>query len=167
MRVRTETEADLASIRTVNEVTFETSAEADVVETLRDRGVTLVSLVAEVDGKLVGHILFSPVSLSEHAYLNVMGLGPMAVLPDYQHRGIGSALVRQGLNCCKDLGACAVVVVGHPKYYPRFGFVSAKQYSLRSEYDVPEDVFMVAELVVGALNGVSGLVRYDDAFAGV
>ena len=167
MRIRPETETDLASIRAVNEAAFETSAEANVVEALRNKGVPLVSLVAEVDGMLVGHILFSPVSLNEHAYLHVMGLGPMAVLPDYQRKGIGSALVRQGLKCCKDIGSCAVVVVGHPRYYPRFGFVSARRHLLRSEYDVPEDVFMAAELVAGALNGVSGLVRYDDAFAGV
>ena len=103
----------------------------------------------------------------EHADLNLMGLGPMAVMPDYQRKGVGSALVREGLKYCKDLGSCAVVVVGHPGYYPRFGFAPASQYSLRSEYDVPDDVFMVAELENGALTAASGLVRYDDAFAGV
>jgi putative acetyltransferase len=91
----------------------------------------------------------------------------MAVVPDYQRKGIGSALVRQGLTCCSDLGCCAVVVVGHPEYYSRFGFVSADRYALRCEYDVPADVFMVAELKAGALNEVSGLVRYDEAFASV
>lgn len=167
MRIRPETEADRAAVRAVNEAAFETPAEADLVETLRDKSVSLVSLVAEVDGEIVGHILFSPVSLNEHVHLNVMGLGPMAVVPGCQRKGIGSALVRQGLTCCKDLGSCAVVVVGHPEYYPRFGFAPAARYALRCEYDVPEEVFMVAELEAGALNGVSGLVRYDDAFAGV
>jgi putative acetyltransferase len=167
MRIRPETEADRAAVRAVNEAAFETSAEADLVEALRARSVALVSLVAEVDGKIVGHILFSPVSLKEHAHLNVKGLGPMAVMPDCQRKGVGSALVREGLACCKNLGSCAVVVVGHPEYYPRFGFAPASRYSLRSEYDVPDDVFMVAVLEDGALNSVSGLVRYDDAFAGV
>ena len=167
MRIRPETEADRAAVRAVNEAAFETSAEADLVEALHGKGVPLVSLVAEVDGKIVGHILFSPVSLSEHAHLKVMGLGPMAVVPDRQRKGIGSALVRQGLTSCKDSGSCAVVVVGHPEYYPRFGFAPAGRYSLRCEYDVPKDVFMVTELEAGALNGASGLVLYDDAFAGV
>ena len=167
MRIRAETEADRAAVRAVNEVAFDTPAEADLVEALHGKDVSLVSLVAEVDGKVVGHILFSPVLLTEHAHLNVMGLAPMAVAPDYQRKGIGSALVRQGLTRCKDLGCCAVVVVGHPEYYPRFGFRPADRYALRCEYDVPADVFMVAELEVGALSGASGLVRYDDAFASV
>jgi putative acetyltransferase len=167
MRIRPEIDADRAAVRAVNEAAFETPAEADLVEALHGKNVSLVSLVAEVDGKVVGHILLSPVSLTQHAYPNFMGLAPMAVLPDYQRKGIGSALVREGLGRCKDLGCCAVVVVGHAEYYPRFGFVPAGRYALRCEYDVPANVFMVAELEAGALNGVAGLVRYDDAFAGV
>ena len=167
MRIRPEAEADRGAVRAVNEAAFDTPAEADLVETLHGKGVPLVSLVAELDGKVVGHILFSPVSLEEHAHLNVMGLGPMAVIPAYQRKGVGSALVRQGLTRCKELGCCAVVVVGYPEYYPRFGFAPAGRYALRCEYDVTEDVFMVAELEAGALNGASGLVLYDEAFAGV
>ena len=159
MRVRPETDAHRAAVRAVNEAAFETPAEADLVEALRCRDVSLVSLVAEVEGRVVGHILFSPVSLAEHDDLNLAGLAPMAVVPDYQRKGIGSALVRQGLVRCKDLGFCAVVVVGHAEYYPRFGFVPADRYGLRCEYDVPADVFMVAELEVKALSGASGLVR--------
>jgi putative acetyltransferase len=166
MRIRSQTKADRVAVRAVNELAFETPAEADLVEALHGRDLSLVSLVAEVDGKVVGHILFSPVTLTEHSHLNFMGLAPMAVLPDYQRQGIGSALVRQGLTHCKDRGYRAVVVVGHAAYYPRFGFVPAGRYGLRCEYDVPADVFMVAELEAGALNGASGLVRYDDAFAG-
>lgn len=167
MRIRPESEADRAAVRAVNEAAFETATEADLVEALHRKDVSLISLVAEVDGRVVGHILFSPVSLAERADLNLMGLAPMAVVPDHQRNGIGSALVRQGLERCKDLGSRAVVVVGHAEYYPRFGFVPADRYALRCEYDVPADVFMVAELETGALNGVSGLIRYDDAFAGV
>ena len=167
MRVRPETEADRVAVRAVNEAAFETPAEADLVEALRGSGVSLVSLVAEADGEIIGHILLSPVSLNDHANLNLMGLGPMAVVPDRQRKGVGSALVRQGLVCCKDLGARAVFVVGHPEYYPRFGFAPASRHALRCEYDVPEDVFMVAELEAGALNGAHGVVRYHDAFAGV
>ena len=167
MRIRPEAQADSAAVRSVNVAAFETPAEADLVEALHRKDMSLVALVAEADGRIVGHILFSPVSLAEHANLNLMGLAPMAVAPDYQRKGIGSALVREGLARCKDLGCRAVVVVGHAEYYPRFGFVPAHRFALRCEYDVPADVFMVAELEAGALNGASGLVRYDDAFAGV
>jgi putative acetyltransferase len=167
MRIRPETEADRAAVREVNEAAFETPAEADLVEVLHDKGVSVVSLVAEVDGEVVGHILFSRVSLSGHAQLNLVGLAPMAVRPGHQRKGIGSALVRQGLRHCKECGCCAVVVVGHPQYYPRFGFAPADRFALRCEYDVPSDVFMVAELEAGALRNASGLVRYDDAFGSV
>jgi putative acetyltransferase len=167
MRIRPEAKGDGAAVRAVNEAAFETSAEADLVEALHRKGVSLVSLVAEVDSEVVGHILFSAVTLVDHIGLRVGGLGPMAVLPAYQRKGVGAALVRAGLARCKDLGCCAVVVVGHPEYYPRFGFVPAHRYALRCEYDVPAEVFMVAELEAGALNAASGLVRYDDVFAGV
>ena len=94
-----------------------------------------------------------------------MGLGPMAVVPHHQNNGIGSALVREGLKRCKELGCHAVVVIGHPEYYPRFGFVPATTYAIRSEFEVPENVFMIAELDAGALRGVSGSIRYDEAFS--
>ena len=167
MRIRPESEADRAAIRTVNEAAFDTSAEADLVDVLRAKSAQLVSLVAEIDDTVVGHILFSRVSLTEQPHLRVMGLGPMAVAPDHRRQGVGSALVREGLKRCRQLGCDAVFVIGHPKYYPRFGFVPAARYAMRSEYEVPEDVFMVAELAVGALRGATGLVRYDEAFASV
>ncbi len=167
MRIRPEAEADRAAVRAVNEAAFETPAEADLVEALHRKNLSLVSLVAEVDDTIVGHILFSPVSLADRADLNIMGLAPMAVAPGYQRKGIGSALVRSGLTCCKSLGCHAVVVVGHPEFYPRFGFVPAGRYALRCEYDVPANVFMVAELEAGSLDHASGVVRYDAAFAGV
>jgi GNAT superfamily N-acetyltransferase len=100
MRFRPETEADRAAVRAVNEATFETPAEADLVEALRRSGVSLVSLVAEVNLEIIGHILFSPVWLNDHANLNLMGLGPMAVMPDQQRKGVGSELVRRGY--CQD-----------------------------------------------------------------
>lgn len=96
--------------------------------------------------------------------LDLMGLAPMAVLTEHQRRGVGSALVREGLLRCKQLGRQAVVVVGHPEYYPRFGFVPASRYGIRCEYDVPDDVFMIVELVPGALRGAAGVVHYDEAF---
>jgi putative acetyltransferase len=166
MRVRPETDADRASVRAVNEAAFGSPAEADIVAALRAKGVELVSLVADVDGIVVGHVLFSRVSLAGHDELKLMGLGPLAVLPMYQRKGIGSALVREGLSRCRQLGARAVAVVGHPQYYPRFGFVAASSFGIRCKYDVPADVFMLAELESGALAGASGLLLYDEAFDG-
>lgn len=167
MRIRAETHADHVAVRVVNEAAFGTAAEADLVEALRDKLTRFVPLVADADGAIVGHILFSPVALEGHPALDVMGLGPMAVVPQQQRSGIGSALVRGGLRRCKQLGCRAVVVVGHPEFYPRFGFVPASRYALRCEYDVPDDVFMAVELDPGALENASGLVRYDAAFASV
>ncbi len=94
-----------------------------------------------------------------------MGLAPMAVIPSCQRNGIGSALVRAGLDQCRQLGYGAVVVLGHPEYYPRFGFTPAGQFGLRSEYDVPEEVFVALELDAGFLSGASGTVKYDPAFS--
>jgi putative acetyltransferase len=167
MRIRTEDEADRAAIHAVNRAAFGTSVEANLVDVLRRKAPQFVSLVAEVDDAIVGHIVFSKVWLTGRDDLSIVGLGPMAVAPDYQRKGIGSALVRAGLTGCKQLGSQAVVVLGHAEYYPRFGFAPAIRYAIRCEYDVPDDVFMVAELESGVLRGVSGVVRYDEAFAAV
>lgn len=151
----------------VNVSAFETPAEASLVDALREQAQPLVSLVAEDDGAIVGHILFSPVSLSGHPALRIMGLGPMAVAPEHQRKGIGSALVRAGLERCKQRDFGAVVVLGHPAYYPRFGFSSSARFGLGCEYDVPEEVFMVVELQPGFLRGASGKVMYHAAFSNV
>jgi putative acetyltransferase len=96
-----------------------------------------------------------------------MGLAPMAVLPEYQKQGVGSSLVRDGLVEVHRTGFNIVVVLGHPDYYPRFGFFPASQMQLRSEYPVPNEVFMVIELEPGALKGKHGLVKYHPEFARV
>ena len=133
MRVRPEKSADHVAVHAVNEAAFEGPLEADLVDALREKDVYLISLVAEIDGEVVGHILFSPVAITGRPHLNVMGLGPMAVAPEYQGGGIGAALVREGLERCKAAQCQAVVVVGHPEYYPRFGFVPAVRYALRED----------------------------------
>jgi putative acetyltransferase len=166
MRIRPEDPHDRAAVHAVNEAAFETSAEADLVDALRGKAQPLVSLVAEIAGLVVGHILFSPVTLAGQSGHMLMGLGPMAVIPQHQRQGIGSALVREGLKRCAALGCEAVVVLGHPAYYPRFGFVPASRYGISSEYDVPDDVFMIMELQPGSLWDVSGEVSYDEAFRG-
>jgi putative acetyltransferase len=167
MSIRVEAESDRGGVRAVNLAAFDSPAEADLVEALRQQAQPFVSLVAEQDGVVVGHVMFSPVSLSNNTDLKVMGLGPMAVAPANQKGGIGSALVRAGLAECKNRGFVAVVVLGHPKYYPRFGFSPASQFEIYSEYDVPDDVFMAMELQPKALSEGSGVVRYHTAFNNV
>ena len=165
MIIRDERPGDADSIRAVNLAAFETSTEADLVDALRQRATPLISLVAEDDGSIVGHVLFSPVTLVSQPEVALMGLAPMAVVPASQRQGTGSMLAHEGLERCRRLDAAAVVVIGHPEYYRRFGFVPAVRRSLRSEYDVPEEFFMVRELRDGALNGLSGTIRYHPVFA--
>lgn len=167
MLIREERPEDIAAIHRINASAFDTETEASLVDALRAQGAVIVSLVAEEQGELVGHILFSPVSFSSERRIPVAGLAPMAVQPKWQNRGIGSALVRAGISHCQQLGYEAIVVLGHPHYYPRFGFVPSVKYGIRSEYDVPDEVFMVLELKPDALKDVTGVVRYHPAFAGV
>ncbi|MGH7367544.1 MAG: GNAT family N-acetyltransferase [Candidatus Rokuibacteriota bacterium] len=165
MRIRAEQAGDQAAVRAVNVAAFETPAEANLVDALRAQARPVVSLVAESAGAIVGHVMFSPVVLPGHPALTLMGLGPMAVAPARQRVGVGSALVRAGLAECRRLDADAVVVLGHPAYYPRFGFAAGVRFGLGCEYDVPAEAFMVLELRPGALRGAAGTAQYHVAFA--
>lgn len=153
-------------MREVNERAFEQRSEADLVEAVRRIAETHLSFVAEDDGRVVGHILFSPVHIepSFNRNLRLLGLAPMAVLPERQRQGIGAALVRKGLRACRKSGCHAVFVLGHPDYYPRFGFEPAQNWGLRTEYDAPTEAFMALELVHGSLEGMRGTVTYNTAF---
>lgn len=167
MNVRAERPEDRSAVRAVNLAAFDTATEANLVDALRDQARPIISLVAETDAEVIGHILFSPVTMDGHAELRLMGLAPMAVLPEHQNTGIGTALVHAGLKCCEDLGFGAVVVLGHPSYYPRFGFVPSGRFGIISEYDVPPETFMVLELQTGYLRGINGTVLYHGAFKDV
>lgn len=167
MLIRSERDNDKTAIYNVNVAAFETPAEADLVDALREQAQPIVSLIAEDGEAIVGHIMFSPVSLSIAPKLKVMGLAPMAVAPGYRRRGIGLALVRAGLERCREMGFGAVVVLGHPEYYPRFGFSPASRFALHCEYEVPEEAFMAMELQPGALDGKAGVVKYHAAFGSV
>ena len=165
MLVRAEKESDREAVFTLHASAFETSAEARLVDALREQAQPIVSLVAEDKGIVHGHIMFSPVSLSGNTDSKMMGLAPMAVALESQRKGIGSALVRAGLDECRQLGIAAVVVLGYPDYYVRFGFVSSRRFGIESEYDVPEDVFMALELRPGSLTGKAGTIAYHGAFS--
>jgi putative acetyltransferase len=167
MLIRTEQECDHANVRALNEAAFPSAAEAGLVDALREQASPIISLVMENDETISGHIMFSPVSVKGVDTPLMMGLAPMAVAPAFQGTGIGSQLVQAGLEKCRRIGAVAVVVLGHPGYYPRFGFQPSTVFALKSEYDVPADVFMAQELVPGALQEISGTIQYHPAFAGL
>jgi putative acetyltransferase len=154
---------DLSAIRSVNEAAFESSVEADLIDKLRSNGDVLISLVAESDNKFVGHILFSRMWIETPSGLvPAVALAPMAVLPEYQRRGIGGLLIRQGLDSLRAQGEKIVIVVGHATYYPQFGFSSDRTRGLESPF--PAEAFMAMELASGALDGVRGRVVYPAAF---
>ena len=145
--IRSETSADVSAIAEVTVAAFTTLAisnhtEQFIIAALRAGKALTVSLVAEVDGRIVGHIAFSPVTISDGSQ-NWYGLGPVSVLPECQRRGIGSALIREGLSCLKDLGARGCCLVGHPEYYKRFGFQNIRGLVLEG---VPEEVFFTLSL---------------------
>lgn len=167
MLIRAEMEADWDAVHALNTAAFEQQTEANLVNILREQAIPIVSLVAEDEGRIVGHILFSPVTLTGHPEAKMMGLAPMAVAPDRQNTGIGSALVRSGLAACQVFEMGAVVVLGHPQYYPRFGFVPSTRFGITCEYEVPEEVFMALELQPGYLQEKAGMVRYNAAFGAV
>ena len=167
MRVREEEKRDRDSVHALNVAAFETPAEANLVDALREQARPVLSLVAEEAAGIVGHIMFSPVSLTGQADRRIMGLAPMAVAPEHQRKGIGSALVRAGLERCRDLGFGAVVVLGHPSFYPRFGFQPAARFGVACEYDAPTEAFMLIELVPGYMRGVAGTARFHPAFESV
>jgi putative acetyltransferase len=168
MRVRLEEQQDFDAIRRVNFAAFGRQDEGRLVDALRTSGAIICSLVAEEEGQIVGHVLFSPVTLyTDSDQLEGAGLGPVAVLPAFQRQGVGEALIRAGLADCRDAGFGFAVVLGHPSYYPRFGFRPSRPLGIRWEHNAPEEAFMVMELRPGALSGLSGTVRYQPEFADV
>jgi putative acetyltransferase len=160
--VRPERAIDAAAIGEVLTASFPTDAEVRLVELLREAGHLPVSLVAEVDGAVVGHVAFSPVSTGDGAV--GVGLAPVAVLPGHRRHGIAAALVTAGLSACASLGYGWAVVLGDPSYYSRFGFDAAMKSGLVDEYDGGE-AFQAAALTGGAIPAGGGLVRYGPEFA--
>ena len=173
LSVRDEGPDDVTAIRAVVARAFGRDAEADLIDLLRRASAATVSLVAvqpAADARrpvdtVIGHILFSPITVDGTPSARAVGLAPLAVGPAHQRRGAGTALVEAGLARCRRLNVNLVVVLGHPQYYPRFGFQPGHQLGLTCEYDVPPEVFMALELTPGRLASVSGVARYHAAFA--
>jgi putative acetyltransferase len=168
--IRSERDSDHPAISEVICLAFGRQAEASLVENLRQTPnyKTELSLVAIENNQIVGHILFSEASLeSPKGCESILTLAPLAVHPDYQNQGIGSYLVRYGLNACRNLGYDAVVVLGHADYYPRFGFSPTIKKGIYAPFEVPEEAFMVIELSPGCLNNMSGVVNFPPQFDGV
>ena len=164
--IREEQPDDVAAIRRVNEEAFGRPEEADVVDTLRRTAEGLLSLVALADDQVVGHILFSPATVEgDGGVVRGMGLAPMAVLPDHQRQGLGTELVRTGLEILRGTPCPFIIVLGHADYYPRFGFERASTCGIRSQWDgVPDNAFMILVLDEAAMRGATGVARYAEAF---
>ena len=162
IEIREERAGDIPEIRTVNQHAFEQDQEGNIVEALRSNGAVLLSLVAMLDRRVVGHILYSPVSLG---CVNGAALGPMAVLPQHQRQGIGSRLIEEGNRRLKESGCPFIIVVGHPNFYPRFGFVPASTRGISCEWEIPDEAFMVLTLDDARMSGASGLAQYRPEFS--
>ena len=168
MIIRLEEPADVAAIRCVNEQAFGGSAEANAIDQLRDRGAAMLSLVAVIDDRVVGHLLFTPITIetADRSWPG-LGLAPLSVLPEFQRQGIGTALLNAGLEECRRLGHERIIVLGHPAYYPRFGFERASRYGIRFEFAAPDEACLILALRPGALDGVSGVAKYQPEWNGV
>lgn len=172
VHIRKEKAEDIEAIRGVVERAFDGTDEVILVDRLREAGKATISLVATEDSRVIGHILFSPVTLEStgdaisDTPLAAIGLAPLAVLPEFQNHGVGSFLTNAGLEECRKAGYQCVVVLGHPHYYPRFGFVPSVRYHIKSEFDVSDETFMVLELTENALDNRAGIVKYQPEFSG-
>ncbi|MGD8437204.1 MAG: N-acetyltransferase [Syntrophobacterales bacterium] len=166
VEIRKEQPQDIQIIHQVNTRTFGQLLEADLVDRLRRNCNDLLSLVAVAGNEIVGHILFSPITVEgEETTAEGMALAPMAVLPEYQRQGIGSKLVRAGIAILASSDCAFVIVLGHADYYPRFGFEPASSYGVRCEWEVPDDAFMILVFKESGMQGISGVARYRPEFA--
>ena len=168
--IRPEKPQDIEVIHEVNVLAFGRDNEALLVDALRRSAAFIpeLSLVAEEDGQVIGHILFSRIRIvGRDKCFPALALAPMAVRPDRQRRGIGSALVQMGLEEAFELGHAVAIVLGHPQFYPRFGFRPAADIGIQAPFEVPARAFMVCVLDPDALVGFAGVVEYPVEFSGV
>lgn len=166
MIIRQEDPRDIKYIHALNELAFGQSQEANIINKLRINCDNLLSLVAVENEKIVGHILFSPATIEgQHGVMKGMGLAPMAVLPEMQRKGIGTQLVKAGIENLRKKQCPFVIVLGHSEYYPRFGFERASLYEIKCQWEgIPDEAFMIFWLDKATMNTVSGLAKYRDEF---
>jgi len=164
IEIREERPDDIEAIRNVNKRAFGHDQEGNIVDALRSNGAALLSLVATLNGQVVGHIMYSPIVVGD---VTGAALGPMAVLPEHQREGIGGKLIEVGTRKLKGAGYPFIIVLGHANYYPRFGFEPATSFSVKCEWDVPSDVFMLLVLDQTKMEGISGLAKYRHEFSSV
>lgn len=162
MIIRVEKSKDHQAVYALNRAAFGGEDEAKLVNNLRS-DPSYISLVAESNGAVIGHIAFSAVTLNDEP-TSYVGLAPMSVIPDVQRRGIGGSLIEAGIEACSATGAEAVFVLGHPSYYPKFGFIPAKPRGFTCIYPDSEEAFMILEIVPGSLNDKNGMIKYASAF---
>jgi len=168
LTIKQEQKGDCHAVYAVNTEAFGRESEARLVDLLRkDRAfIPELSLIAESNNRIVGHILFTKIDIVDEGGKShtSLALAPVAVLPGDQQQGIGAMLINTGLTIAKSMGYRSVIVLGHEHYYPKFGFAPASTWSIKPPFDVPDEVFMALELVPDGLNGVSGVVRYAEPF---
>jgi putative acetyltransferase len=164
IETRREQASDIPAIRDLNKRAFAQDQEANIIDALRANGAARLSLVATLEDRVIGHIMYSPLEVGP---MTGAGLGPMAVLPEHQHQGVGSKLIESGNQQLREAGCPFIVVVGHADYYPRFGFRPARPLGITCEWDVPDDVFLLLMLDPGKMQGVSGMAKYRREFSTV
>jgi len=165
INIRSETKDDFNTITQINDLAFGGKNEGELIINLRKTKdyITELSLVGLVDDRILGHILFYPITIESinNTFPTItLALAPMSVHPDYQRKSIGIQLVKNGLQRCKDMHFDSVIVLGHPDYYPRFGFKPASRWNIYSDSEVPDEAFMALELEENSLAGKSGKVVY-------
>lgn len=164
--IRKEEEKDYKNIYELNKLAFGQENESKLVEKIR-RGNSFIpelSLVAEINSRIVGHILFSKIKIIGSSIFETLALAPMAVIPEFQRQGVGSKLIKKGMQTAKELGFDSIIVLGHKDYYPKFGFRRASEWNIQCPFKVLDEVFMAIELTDGALENKAGTVKYPDEF---
>jgi predicted N-acetyltransferase YhbS len=164
--IRQETASDYKKVYEINKRAFNQENESKLIEKIRkgENYIPELSLVAEIEDNIVGHILFSKIKIVGDSNYDSLALAPVAVLPEYQKKGIGSKLVAKGLEKAKELGFNSIIVLGHKDYYLKFGFQRASEWGIQCPFRVPDEAFMAIELMENTLDGKSGIVQYPDEF---